>query len=157
MSYQNFEKAIELAKQCKNYRTVGGESDEVIAKSELLLNIKFSEQNRKFYVNLGYLSFYGHEIYGIDPNDLFGSLEGNSVAYALHDRKECNLPEEWLPIYFFDDGYMGYLDYSKLNEEGEPSVIKAIYDGKKYINIERIAEDLGDFILLLVEEQLARQ
>jgi len=157
MSYINYENSIELAKQCKFYRTVGGEPDEVIAKSEVLLNIKFSVQNHKFYVNLGYLSFYGHEIYGIDPNDLFGTLEGNSVAYALHDRKECNLPKKWLPIYFFDDGYMGYLDYDNLNEEGEPPVIKAIYDGKKYINIEKITEDLGDFILQLVEEQLARQ
>ena len=157
MSYRNFEKAIELAKQCKFYRTVGGEADEVITKSEALLNIKFSRQNHRFYAELGYLSFYGHEIYGIDTNELCGTLEGNSVAYALHDRKEYNLPKEWLPIYFFDDGYMGYLDYSQPNEDQEPPVIMAIHNGGKYVIAEKAAEDLGDFLLKLVEEQLARQ
>jgi hypothetical protein len=157
MSYRNFEKAIDLAKQCKFYRTVGGESDEIIKKAEELLEIKFSKQNREFYARLGYLSFYGHEIYGIDPNDLSSTLEGNSVAYALHDRKEYCLPKEWLPIYFFDDGYMGYLDYNQLNEEEEPPIIMAIYNGEKYIVGKKVAKDLGDFLLQIVEKQLARQ
>jgi hypothetical protein len=157
MSYWNFEKALELAKQCNSYRTVGGEPDEIIEKSEVLLDIKFSKQNKVFYKRLGYLSFYGHEIYGIDPNDLNGVLEGNSVAYALYDRSKYDLPKMWLPIYFFDDGYMGYLDYSQLNNDNEPPVIMAIFDGKKYVITEKIADDLGDFFLQLVEAQLARQ
>jgi hypothetical protein len=157
MSYQNFEKALELAKQCNAYRTVGGESATVIEKSETLLGFKFSAQNIKFYTQLGYLSFYGNEIYGINPYDLNGILEGNSVAYALSDRRDYNLPEKWLPIYFFDDGYMGYLDYSQLNGYGEPPVIMAIYNGSEYVITEKVAEDMGDFILMLVEEQLANQ
>ena len=94
------------------------------------------------------------EIYGIDPEDDSGILEGNSVAYALNDREEYNLPKEWIPIYDFGDGNMAYLDYSSLNMEKEPSVIMAFYNGDKYEINEPLAEDLGDFLLQLVQEQL---
>ena len=40
---------------------------------------------KEFYKKYGYLSFFGNEIYGIDPEDDSGILEGNSVAYALND------------------------------------------------------------------------
>ena len=48
---------------------------------------------------------------------------------------------------------MAYLDYS-LNMEKEPSVIMAFYNGDKYEINETLAEDLGDFLLQLVQEQL---
>ena len=100
-----------------------------------------------------YLSFYGSEIFGIDPDDDSGILEGNSVAYALNDRDEYSLPEEWIPIYDFDDGSMAYLDYSHLNKQKEPRVIMASYDGEEYEVVEILAEDFGDFVLQLVQEQ----
>ena len=103
------------------------------------------------------MSFFGNEIYGIDPEDDSGILEGNSVAYALNDREEYNLPEEWIPIYDFGDGNMAYLDYSYLNEQKEPRVIMAFYNGKEYEIVEKLAEDLGDFILQLVQEQIGDQ
>ncbi|MBD5476858.1 MAG: SMI1/KNR4 family protein [Lachnospiraceae bacterium] len=94
MSYQNFIKAMELAPKCKFYTTVGGKTEEDIRMSEKMLDIIFSNQCREFYAKCGYLSFYGNEIFGINPNDDSGILEGNSVAYALNDRKEYNLPKE---------------------------------------------------------------
>ena len=152
MSYANFIKSMELAKKCKFYTTAGGKNDEEIKLSEKLLRVVFSNQCREFYEKYGYLSFYGNEIFGIYPDDL-EMLEGNSVAYALNDRKEYNLPEKWIPVYNFDDGSMAYLDYSSLNEENEPRVIMAEYNGEEYEIIEILAEDFGDFILELVEEQ----
>ena len=157
MSYTNFIKAMELAPKCKFYTTAGGKNEEEIRKSEQMLNIKFSNQSIEFYKKYGYLSFYGNEIFGIDPDDDSGILEGNSVAYALNDRKEYNLPNEWIPIYNFDDGNMAYLDYSSLNAEKEPDVIMAFYNGDKYETVEKLAEDLGDFILQLVQEQIGDQ
>lgn len=152
MSYQNYKEAMELAPKCKFYTTVGGRSEKEIRKSEEMLGIRFSKQCREFYANYGYLSFFGNEIFGIDPDS--GELEGNSVAYALNDRMEYGLPAEWIPLYSFDDGYMVYLDYSSLNADGEPRVIVAIYDGAEYQVEETIAEDFGEFVLRLVEEQL---
>lgn len=153
MSYQNFVKAMELAPKCKFYTTVGGKTEREIIKAEKMLDVGFSNQCREFYEKYGYLSFYGNEIFGIDPDDDSGILEGNSVAYALYDREKYNLPNEWIPIYSFEDGNMAYLDYSCLNKEEEPRVIMAFYNGAEYEVVETLAEDLGNFILQLVQEQ----
>ena len=154
MSYSNFEKAMELSPKCRFYTTAGGKTKAEIEMAEAMLKIRFSDQCRTFYEKYGYLSFYGNEIFGIDPNDKSGILEGNTVAYALNDRKVYGLPEKWLPIYNFNDGNMAYLDYSSVNSYGEPRVIMAFYNGRDYEVAEILAEDFGDFLLQLVEEQL---
>ncbi len=154
MSYSDLQKALSLAPDCKFYTTAGGKTETDIAKSEQLLNIKFSSQCLEFYRKCGYLSFFGNEIFGINPVLDSGVLAGNSVAFALNDRADYNLPSEWLPIYDFDDGSKAYLDYSSLNNDNEPPVIEAIFNGEEYVVIQQIAEDLGSFILKLVEEQL---
>ncbi len=154
MSYQNFLKAMELAPKCKYFATAGGKTKEEIMKSEKMLNVKFSKQSIEFYQKYGYLSFYGNEIFGIDPDDDSGILEGNSVTYAINDRIEYNLPNDWIPIYNFDDGNMAYLDYSSLNWENEPKVIMGFYNGIKYEVVDTLADDLGDFLLKLIQKQL---
>ena len=154
MSYQNFKEAMELAPECKFYTTAGGKSEDEIRKAEELLGVKFSKQCREFYAEYGYLSFYGNEIFGIDPEDDSGELEGNSVAYALNDRAEYGLPDCWIPVCNFDDGYMAYLDYSSLNKDGEPCVIVAFFNGSEYQVEETIAEYFGEFVFQLVKQQL---
>ncbi len=154
MSYLDFEKAMSLAPKCKFYTTVGGKTNDEIKKAEKLLNMNFSKQCNEFYEKYGYMSFLGNEIFGIDSDDDSGILEGNSVEYALNDREEYNLPVHWLPIYNYEDGNMAYLDYSSLNDEEEPLVIMAFYNGENYEVVETVAEDFGSFILKLVEEQL---
>ena len=157
MSYMNFEKALTLAKRCAGYLDGGGKSDRVIAEAEKLLDIKLSKQNAQYFKQCGFIEFFGNEIYGIVKDDFSGTHVGCAIEATLHDRKELNLPMQWLTLFFFDDGYYGYLDYSQLNEDEEPPVIMAIYDGEKYVAVEKIAEDLGDFLIGLVEEQLAKQ
>lgn len=157
MSFQDLEKALTLAKRCQFYTVKGKTTDEVITKAEILFGTKFSKQNRHFFKEVGYLSFFGNEFFGICKDDFSGTHTGCAIEATLQDREQLNLPPKWLTLYFFDDGYYGYLDYSQLNDEGEPPVIMAIYDGKKHVIVEKVAEDLGDFILQIVEEQLARQ
>ena len=53
------------------------------------------------------------------------------------------------------NGIMAYLDYSSLNDVGEPCVIVARFNDVGYQIEETIAEDFGEFILQLVKEQLA--
>jgi len=157
MSYQNFEKAIELAKQCDGYLDGGGKSNNVVAKAEELLDIKFSRQNIQYFSQFGFIEFSGNELYGIVKDDFSGTHVGCAVEATLQDRKELNLPLQWLTLYFFDDGYYGYLDYSQLNDDGEPPVIMAIYNGENYVVTEKVTDDLGDFILQLIEHQLRIQ
>lgn len=157
MSYQDLKQAMKLAPKCKFFTTAGGKDIKAINKSEELLKVKFSNQSLEFYEKFGYLSFYGNEIFGIDAEDNSGLLEGNSVTFAINDRKEYGLPNEWIPIYNFQDGNIAYLDYSSLNNENEPKVIMAFYDGNGYEVSENLAEDLGEFLLRLVQEQLDSQ
>ena len=157
MSYQNFEKAIELAQRCDGYLNGGGKPIEIVAKAEELMGFNFSRQNHQYFNQYGFIEFFGNEIFGIIKDDFSGVHAGCAIEATLQDRKKLNLPPKWLTLYFFDDGYYGYLDYSQLNEEGEPPVIMGIYNGKEYVMVEKVAEDLGDFLLKLVEEQLASQ
>ena len=98
------------------------------------------------------MSFDGNEIFGIDPDNNSGILEGNSVAYALNDRAKYNLPVEWVPIYNYGDGSMAYLDYAFINSDNEPRVIEAFYNGHEYEIVNIVADDFGDFVLQLVQE-----
>jgi len=157
MSYNNYEKALELAKKCEGYLVGNGQPNDVIKKGQQLLGLDFSRQHYDYLNKLGFLDFFGHEFYGIPKGDFSGTPEGCMIECALVDRKAWNLPKEWVPVFNFDDGYMGYLDYGYLNEEGEPRVIMAIYTGQKYEIVEVIAEDFGDFLLQQVEEHLLTQ
>ena len=49
-----------------------------------------------------------------------------------------------------------YVIYEK-NTQREPRVIMAIYKGEEYRVTGELVEDFGDFLLELVEEQLADQ
>lgn len=102
MSWSNYERSMKLAQQCRFYTTEGGKTPGEIKKAEEILGVKFSKQYKDFCKNYGYLSFYGNEIFGIDPDNL-EILEGNCVAYALNDRKVYELPRHYIPIY--DYGY----------------------------------------------------
>lgn len=153
MSWRNYERSMELAKQCRFYTTAGGKTIAEIQKAEELLGIRFSRQYRDFCENYGYLSFYGNEIFGIDIDNM-EELEGNCVAYALNDREEYGLPHSYIPIYNYGDGTMAYMDCSILNEEEEPRIVILEHDGSYYNVIETAAEDFGDFILGLVEAEL---
>ncbi len=158
MSYKNFKLALEKAKLCYMYNITGGVTEEKIKEGEHLLAIKYSKQFKNYLLNIGVLSFFGSEFYGSTNREYKGLPFGDSVVLTLEHRLNLNLPEYLIPIYFFDDGE-AFLDYSQLNDDGEPPVILFQYQGEKngWLEIERLANDLGDFLLQLVEEQLANQ
>ncbi|MDH6366901.1 MULTISPECIES: SMI1/KNR4 family protein [unclassified Breznakia] len=157
MSYKNFKKAIELAKKCDGYLTGTGIPENVIKDAECKLNVQFSKQLTLYLTKNGFIEYDGCEIYGIIKTDFSAIPEGSIVESCMYYRKKNNLPRNWLPIYNYNDGYMAFLDYGDLNEEQEPKVIMGIYTGEQYEKTNNLAEDFGDFILSLVEEQLANQ
>ena len=177
MSFQNFEKALDLAKQCENYEIGRGKSDKVISRGEKLMGFKFSKQNYEFFKRIGYLNFEINEVYGISTDDFSDKMEGSAIEDTLRDRKKYSLPKNWLYIYNFGyDGWKAFLDYGNLNAEGEPPVIVSVCTGKEWLGAKEsakgkwkhikdrnflevgiFAEDLGDFILCLVEEAIERQ
>ncbi|MGI6607406.1 MAG: SMI1/KNR4 family protein [Erysipelotrichaceae bacterium] len=151
MSYQDFKQALKLATDHKYFVSGTGLTAEEIKKAEGILGLEFSSQMIEFYKNFNYISFDGCEIFGInfDDSDIF---EGNSLTYALHERKEYALSKKWLPIYNYGDGSLAFLDYSCLNIDREPAVIRCFYNGEQYQKMENAAEDFGSFLLSLIKE-----
>ena len=150
MSFYNYSKAMELAKEADDYFTEGGVSEEAIAKSQELLDIHFSKQCFDFYKNYGYTQFYGYEFFGTDPDDTSGILEWNAVLYALDERNRYGLPKKWIPLLNYEDGTLAYFDYSCLNDEGEPRIILAGDNENGYHVLDVLADDFGSFLLDLI-------
>ena len=138
--------ALDMAKNQKNYFVKGQTSAEVIDKIEDKLGFKLSNQHRMFYSKVGYLSFNGYEFYGVCNDTLTGKDSFCAIETTLKERKTNNLPINWVIFSFLDDGVYAYIDYSRLNNEGEPKIITAIYNGKTYTNVDTISHEIVDFI-----------
>lgn len=154
MAYKDYEKAMSLAPGCEYYTCGKGLSDGEIRKAESMLGLDFSPQLVDYYRNYNYLSFGGYEVFGIDFDRLTEVISGNSLAYALYDRENYDLPKSWLPIHELDDGYLACLDYGRLNSEKEPPVISCICTEEGYTCVESLADDFGSYVLGLVEMAL---
>jgi hypothetical protein len=154
MSYENFEKSLELVKSLENYYIGGGVTEELISKAEKILNIKFSKQHYEYLLNIGYLHFLNHIIAGLANTEDFSlsSAVGTTLDYRGED---IGIPEKWVII--LDEQYFHtpvFLDYSQINEDGEPPAILMSYnDNDEPFVLQKLAEDLGDFIFLLIEEK----
>ena len=154
MSYSNYKRGMQLAEKCKYFQCGGRQSNELIEKVEKTLNIVLSKQHKDYFTNYGYVSFEGNDFYGIYDKVFEGIYAGNAVIATVEDRKEYGLPNTWIPIYDFDDGYVAYFDYENKNDNGEPRIILGMYNGKQYEISEIIAEDFGDFLIEMVKEYL---
>lgn len=146
MSYQKLLDSLEIAKKRPYYFIKGETPKEVIIEVERLIGFKLSIQHEFFYSKVGYLSFSGYEFYGICDHKLHGKDVLCAIETTLNERKKYKLPERWIIFCSFDDGYMGYLDYSNLNQDGEPPIIMAFYDGKKFAFVKKISDDIGSYI-----------
>lgn len=156
MSKQSFDKAIKLVKKCEDFDKGGRKSSKVIEKAEQLLGLKLSEQETEYLSKFGYIEFFGVELFGIINEDFEddGDYEGCMVEWTLHERATGSISDDWVALRTEDDGGMVFLDHSDTDDNGEPKVIFAEDDGSGYKKTEVIADDFGDYLLELVEEQL---
>lgn len=154
MSYNELMESFEEAKNKPFYFIKGPTSEKVVSKAEALLGFKISVQHRKFYSEVGYLSFSGFEFYGICNDKFSGNAVICAIETTIKERKKYNLPLEWVLFCSFDDGYMGYLDYSKPNKHGEPPLIMVYYDGHKYEVLKKVSDDIGQYIKKCVKMQV---
>ncbi len=157
-SYKSYTSAMDKAAECDDYDVGSGVPEETVKNAEKLLGIQFSKQLREYLLNYGWMEFFGVELYGIYNNDFSCTeIEGCIVEWALSERKSNNLDPKWVPVRFEDDGAMAFLDYNRLNAEGEPPVISAVLTDNGYKVQSDLAEDLGEYILELVNDQLEDQ
>ncbi|MGN1403398.1 MAG: SMI1/KNR4 family protein [Ruminococcus sp.] len=155
MSYKTLKKAMKIAKKCDGYDCGDGISNAVLERAQELLGVTFSRQLSEYLKKYGWIEFYGVEIYGITNPELSSDVyEGCLVEWTLHERETSGLPQKWVAIRFEDDGMMAFLDFGNCDEDGEPRVILAENQGSGYVELEELAEDLGDYLLELAEDAL---
>ena len=151
MGLDKFNEICNKIKMFEDFECIGGKNENQICEAEKSLGIVFSRQCREFYKRFDYSVFAGIEIFGIQDGEKSSILEGNIVSYTLNDRKIYGLPQMWIPFMTFGDGTMAYYDYSELNGDDEPRIIRAVFSSGRFDLIEQLAEDFGDFLKMLIE------
>ncbi|RPF54140.1 SMI1/KNR4 family protein [Aquisalibacillus elongatus] len=156
MSAENYQKAKEIIlKEDEIADFMGGCTDEIIRLAEKKLKLKFTGFYLDYLKTFGAGNFGAQEIYGIIDADFENSSVPDAIWYTLTERKETNLPENLLVIYDTGTGEIFCLDYSRLDENGEPKVVTFIpgvdLENQTY---EIIDNDFGDFLLDLVKQEV---
>ncbi len=156
MNYKKYEKVLKKAQKCDDFDCGTSHSEEIIQRAESALSIIFSPQIKHYLSEFGYIELFGIELYGIvdesfslDKND----FEGCMVEWTLNERANNNLNPNWIALKFEDDGEMVFLDFENTNAEGEPRIISAIDEGNGYILNDELAEDFGEYLNYLIEEE----
>ena len=159
MSNTEMERAMQLVRKCKAYREFKGVSIDRLLKAEKEFGQSFSSQTKHYFLKYGFIFYFGAEYYGLFEEDFDeGAIGHNAIKLMIHNRKKFDLPTHYLPIRFMDDYGDAYLDYSQLNEIGEPKVFLVQYQGRErgYAEIEKLADDLATFIASNAEDCLSR-
>ena len=156
MSQNNYNKAKELIEKNRSQCFFAGEKDNLlIEKAEKVLEISFSQQLRDFFKTYGAGSIGSEEIYGIINDNFTDASVPNGVWFTLTERKEIQMPKNLYVISDTGADEFYCLDFSKSNEYGEPPVVIFVpgVDNNSQ-TYEIIAEDLGDYLLEIVEQEV---
>ena len=153
MSVKNYQKAKEtILNEEEIADFVGGRADELISLAEEELGLKFTGLYLDYLKTFGAGNFGAQEIYGIIDENFESSSVPDAIWYTLTERKKINLPDNLLAIYDTGSDEIYCLDYSNLDNNGEPKVVAFVpgvdLESQTY---EIIANDFGDFLLDLVK------
>lgn len=156
MSVKNYQKAKEtILNEEEIADFVGGRADELISLAEEELGLKFNGLYFDYLKTFGAGNFGAQEIYGIIDENFESSSVPDAIWYTLTERKEMNLPDNLLAIYDTGSDEIYCLDYSNLDNNGEPKVVAFVpgvdLESQTY---EIIANDFGDFLLDLIRQEV---
>lgn len=134
---------------------VGPIGPRVLDAAQSTLALAFPPTYRRFVQALGAGDFAGHEFYGIVGSDFVNSAAPDAVWLTLTARREWELPEPMIVIYF--DGGTDYyvLDVAKRDHHGQPPVevwrpgVSTAQDP-----LEQVDADFGSLALRLAREGL---
>lgn len=155
MSSESYQKAISIIEQHKpRCFFVGERSEELISKAEDALGFKFTGCYRQFLKKYGAGNFGSQEIFGVIHDDFEHGSVPNAIWYTIQLRDEVNLPCNLLVIYDTGSDEIFCLDFYQMNSRMEPAVVSFVpgvdLDKQTY---EKIADDFGDFMLELAENE----
>lgn len=100
-----------------------GASDELIAKAERYLGLKFPESYKYFLKTYGYLAIGGEEIYGIIDGDFEDSRIPDAIWLTKKEHERNPELKHLVVVYFTGDEFFYCLDTSRMNNGECPVVI----------------------------------
>lgn len=156
MSSKTYQKAKKIIKKNKDLADFEGKkSAELIAKAEAAVGLKFTGSYLDYLQTFGAGNFGSEEVFGIIDEDFEDSSVPDAIWYTLNLRKDINLPANFLAIYDTGSDEVFCLDFNDMDAEGEPKVV-ALDPAYALSNqtLEVIADDFGNFLLDLIEEEL---
>ncbi|ANU23396.1 SMI1/KNR4 family protein [Planococcus donghaensis] len=157
MSNKTYQKAKKIISKNKDLADFEGQkSVELIEKAEAAVGLQFTGSYLDYLQTFGAGNFGSEEVYGIIDEDFEDSSVPDAIWYTLTLRKSINLPANFLAIYDTGSDEIFCLDFHSTDATGEPKVVAldptyALEDQ----TLEIIADDFGDFLLELIEEELA--
>jgi len=156
MGLENYNEAVGIITKnpSKGY-FAGPRSEALIRLAEQTLGFQFFGTYRHFLANYGAGNFGAQEIYGVISDDFENSSVPDAIWYTITERKEIGLPLNLLVIYDTGNGEIFCLDFKQVNKENEPTVVSFVpgVDLEKQ-TYEKIADDFGDFLLDLVNQEI---
>ena len=159
MSIEDYRAARELVERHDDLADfVGERPEELVARAEEALGVRFSPTYRSFATELGAGDIAGEEFYGVIDDDFESSAVPNGIWLTLRERTDSGLPPELVVVYTDFDGTYYALDTSRQDGSGEHPVV--LWDpgvSEPGDELEAVAGDFGEFLRTRIEEGLARQ
>lgn len=125
-----FSNCLDLISQHGGGDFEGPQDEELIAKAEAMLSVKFPPSFRKFILEFGCGDFEGIEFYGVFREDFEQSGIPDCVWITLNERKQ-GLPENCVLIGETGDGSYYALDINREDDQSESPVIVLSSDFEK--------------------------
>lgn len=152
MSYQNYQKAIEIATRSKKIRVGKGVSAAYLDAIQEKLCITLSPIHRDFLLNYAPMTIGKNSLLGL-VEDATGEEDAldNLLSCIRFMHEKFSIPQTWIPVMVYNDGCIAYMDYSG-DDINEPN-IKVIFFASLGCRIEidnNRANDLGDFLFDLI-------
>lgn len=156
MSDIDLQKAFDLIATYENEGRFSGEKDdELITKAEAALGLAFPPTYRRFLKEYGCGGMAGEEFFGLIDDDFINSTVPDAIWLTLDERK-TGLPESMIVIHAVGDGTYFVLDTDKKNDVGEcPVVAWTPGLSSPGDEVEKIADDFGEFLLTSLQEALS--
>ncbi|OCG35163.1 hypothetical protein A9G29_02425 [Gilliamella sp. Fer2-1] len=132
-----------IERNSENADFLGHKDPNLVIAAEKSLNITFPNSYRYFLTELGAGGIYGQEFYGVINNDFINSGIPDAIWLTLKERKESNLPEYLVLIYFGGDGDYYAIDCRDPNNA--PIVYWEPGASQENDKLHKIADDFGAF------------
>lgn len=136
-------------------------SYELIEKAEKYLDIKFPNTFKQYLKDFGALTFGATEIYGVIDEDFINSSVPDAIWYTMKERKDFNLPKQFIGIYSLGEGTVFFLDTSKMKNNECPVVSMHTPNFLEDEFTEDVLtmeyDNFGDFLLEAIEDELEFQ